>query len=113
MNSHMQLQTRNGVNVNYQIASIICHEGKSSGEGHYVTYIRNDGNWWLYNDAISTSILDIERAVDCCEVVLCFYVQVDKVKDELTESLIGEIQRRGARSNEEVPMNSQKRPRIT
>lgn len=34
----------------YDLVGVVCHLGRSTDHGHYVSYIRREGAWVLYND---------------------------------------------------------------
>ena len=72
VNSYIQVDTETR-NVVYQIMSIICHQGTKSC-GHYVAYIRNQEQWWLYDDSEVTRVANISGKVSGKDVAMCFYV---------------------------------------
>ena len=36
----------------YELSSFIVHLGTSTHTGHYVAYVKKDGNWIQYNDRL-------------------------------------------------------------
>ena len=95
VNSHVTLRTTEDRVASYQIACIICHEGRGQGDGHYVTYIRSKGHWWLYNDDTATCVQIIDETVCGRDVVMCFYVSTDLgVEIILEDTCIGTNERR-------------------
>lgn len=36
--------------ANYKLKGIICHKGGSIHVGHYVAFVKKEGNWYLFND---------------------------------------------------------------
>lgn len=41
---------RDSIPANYELKAIICHKGSSIHVGHYVAFIKKDGEWVLFND---------------------------------------------------------------
>ena len=95
VNSHVTLRTTEDRVASYQIACVICHEGRGQGDGHYVTYIRSKGHWWLYNDDTATCVQIIDETVCGRDVVMCFYVSTDLGVEIILEDIcIGTNERR-------------------
>lgn len=48
---------------NYRLAGLICHKGTSVHAGHYVAYVKRDGEWALFNDekVVSSSAEDMKK----------------------------------------------------
>ncbi|KAG5368093.1 Ubiquitin carboxyl-terminal hydrolase 14 [Yarrowia sp. E02] len=47
----------------YELTGIICHKGTSVHAGHYVAYVKKDGEWVLFNDekVVSSSVEDMKK----------------------------------------------------
>ena len=81
----METEVRNLI---YQIRSIICHKGNHLN-GHYVTYTRDEENWWLYDDDKATHILNIGDQVCGKDVAMCYYIPTDHDSMPSENILIG------------------------
>jgi uncharacterized UBP type Zn finger protein len=57
----------------YELAGYIVHQGSTGNSGHYVAYIREDGQWRLYNDdkVSEVTVLEAEKAAK--EAYIFFY----------------------------------------
>jgi uncharacterized UBP type Zn finger protein len=57
----------------YELAGYIVHQGSTGNSGHYVAYIREDGQWRLYNDdkVSEVTVLEAEKAAK--EAYIYFY----------------------------------------
>ncbi|PSK35638.1 hypothetical protein C7M61_004427 [Candidozyma pseudohaemuli] len=56
--------------ASYELKAVICHKGNSPHTGHYVVFVKHDGDWILFND---------EKVVKCqstnlADMVNCGYV---------------------------------------
>lgn len=40
------------LNTKYRLKAVIIHLGKTPTHGHYVAYVKKDGEWVLYNDDV-------------------------------------------------------------
>jgi ubiquitin C-terminal hydrolase len=40
----------------YELASVAVHIGESLQTGHWVTYAKMEGNWWLLDDAVASRV---------------------------------------------------------
>ena len=40
----------NGQQTRYRLTGVICHKGSSIKEGHYISYLLIDGNWYKADD---------------------------------------------------------------
>ena len=52
------------VNVNgtkYTIHGAIVHQGSTVNIGHYVTYLKQDGSWFLHNDDKPTQKVELKQ----------------------------------------------------
>jgi ubiquitin carboxyl-terminal hydrolase 22/27/51 len=58
----------------YKLISIVEHRGNMDS-GHYVSYIKQNGNWWLFDDARILRIT--EKDVAKCNAYLLFYAKSD------------------------------------
>ena len=54
--------TVNGLPVNYEIQSIVCHTGSISG-GHYFSYVRKNGGWFVANDSRVGTVEQLPEAI--------------------------------------------------
>ncbi|KAI9224945.1 hypothetical protein BC828DRAFT_372249 [Blastocladiella britannica] len=65
----------------YRLAAVICHRGRDSSHGHYVSYLRDPAtdHWWLYNDAIVSKVAGFRRLEEECRrtAYLLYYVRMD------------------------------------
>ena len=87
VNSYIQVETETR-NMVYQIMAIICHQGTKNC-GHYVAYIHNQEQWWLYDDSDVTGVRNIEEKVCGKEVAMCFYVPTSHDRMPSDNILIG------------------------
>ena len=96
VDSIVTLQLCDGTVHEYQIVGIICHEGRSQAEGHYVGYIRRKGEWRLFDDSRVKLIPDIVDEVNYKAVYMCFYVPITMLpaEERLEATLIGANRRR-------------------
>jgi len=94
INSHVTLNMIEGNEETYQIVAITCHEGSGQGDGHYITYIRSEGQWRLFNDSEVTDVPDIDTTVCGRDVAMCYYVPTDSRVEILENSMIGTNERR-------------------
>ena len=114
VNSHVTLRTTEDRVASYQIACIICHEGRGQGDGHYVTYIRSKGHWWLYNDDTATCVQIIDKTVCGRDVVMCFYVSTDLGVEIFEDTCIGTNERRpGPGVSTRTRGEANKRPKLS
>lgn len=63
-------KTLNASSAAYELKAVICHKGNSPHIGHYVVFIKHEGEWVLFND---------EKVVKCqktnlADMVNCGYV---------------------------------------
>jgi len=62
------------VDTNYELSSVIVHSGQLD-RGHYLTYLRMDGDWYRCNDEYVTRVRRLEVARS--EAYLLFYTRAD------------------------------------
>jgi ubiquitin carboxyl-terminal hydrolase 5/13 len=48
----------------YDLKAIVCHRGGSTHSGHYVCYIKKEGQWYLYNDEKVVLVGNYEKGGD-------------------------------------------------
>ena len=63
----------------YDLASVIVHKGDANS-GHYVTYTKEEGDWFLFDDSKITLVS--ERDVLAAEAYLLGYVIRDPIVAE-------------------------------
>ena len=78
VDSHITLTIRENV-INYRIGCIICHSTRRYENGHYVAYVRNQEEWYLYDDESRTLVKNLAEEVDGREVVMCFFIPAESV----------------------------------
>jgi len=50
-------QSQNPQDNIYQLFGILIHQGRASGSGHYITYIRPEmSQWYKFNDEVVTKV---------------------------------------------------------
>lgn len=54
----------------YDAFAVVCHRGSCSG-GHYVSYVRRGGRWFLADDALITEVPT--AVVENCMAYMVFY----------------------------------------
>ena len=48
--STVHLTDGSGQQIRYRLTGVICHKGSSIAEGHYISYLLIDGNWYEADD---------------------------------------------------------------
>ncbi len=56
---------RDGVVIpaTYRFKAVICHSGITANSGHYFTYVKENGRWFLYNDSSVTQVDSLPKEV--------------------------------------------------
>lgn len=57
--------------ANYELSAAVVHRGNTLSSGHYLTYGRNDGRWFRFDDNRATEVSRDTLADD--EVYMLFY----------------------------------------
>ncbi|KAM9886548.1 hypothetical protein OXX79_014119, partial [Metschnikowia pulcherrima] len=65
LSAQLQEEADGEPNAQYALKAVICHKGTSPHTGHYVAFIKHEGQWILFNDekvvSCGTNIEDIKK----------------------------------------------------
>ncbi|KAM9934523.1 hypothetical protein OXX80_005894 [Metschnikowia pulcherrima] len=65
VSAQLQEEADGEPNAQYALKAVICHKGTSPHTGHYVAFIKHEGQWILFNDekvvSCGTNIEDIKK----------------------------------------------------
>jgi ubiquitin C-terminal hydrolase len=57
----------------YDLVAVLVHQGQSCESGHYISYVKNNGEWFLCNDSIVKKV-DIATVLDQQAYILIYEV---------------------------------------
>jgi hypothetical protein len=57
----------------YDLVAVLVHQGQSCESGHYISYVKNNGEWFLCNDSIVKKV-DIATVLDQQAYILMYEV---------------------------------------
>ena len=59
--------------LKYELVAFIEHIGSTAKSGHYVAYIKDGQQWYLYNDSSVTKVLKETVIAESCQSYIYFY----------------------------------------
>jgi hypothetical protein len=57
----------------YDLVAVLVHQGQSCDSGHYISYVKNNGEWFLCNDSVVEKV-DISTVLDQQAYILMYEV---------------------------------------
>jgi ubiquitin C-terminal hydrolase len=57
----------------YDLVAVLVHQGQSCDSGHYISYVKNNGEWFLCNDSVVRKV-DIATVLDQQAYILMYEV---------------------------------------
>jgi ubiquitin C-terminal hydrolase len=70
------------IDLYYELVGFIRHIGTTKDSGHYVAYIKVDGQWILYNDNNASEVSDSDAEAAATEAYMYFYKQTKPRREE-------------------------------